>query len=457
MKELDVALFNAIDAKDITALRKVLAAGSDVEALNGKGYTPLHTAIVIGSASITQILLEAGADPNRGCATSHAPLVLVAKLDSPLQQWVADMQGGTAPKPAAGSMISSLLAHGADLARFGEEAASWGITNSSMEVLLALDAAGLDWDQQEQGVALPDRFFSQASPSGITTPEVVNFLLARGADPNRREHGRSLLSCFFCRGANLDLQVLDALLAAKPDIDATDALGATALMHAASREGAGRAEALACLLALGADPCLRDAQGKTAVDYAAALPSSAYLDVFRKHGITSRVMSGVALPAIAKGMTTGSYFVMFPLGAPLSLRWVGVANNSEAALDFLEQQYGFSRSPVGPFPVLQLVSVTDDTRAANPYAARFAGNAVLGNLLVLCFTAVAAKDYGDRNPAPANLRPMFAVSGVYPADALQEAQSCAEAQPGWSLVACLVTLTMLDDGYRNPLVEWKLC
>lgn len=461
--ELDAALFHAIDMEDVPALREALAAGADVEAMDAKGNTPLHNAIVTGNAALTRLLLEAGADPNRDNENSHPPLVLVAKLESPLMRWGVDEESAAGQTDAASAMISSLAAHGADVARLGPEAASFAVTNCSVEVLKALDEAGLSWNSAWPGeenasdfIPLVDIFFSQALLSGVTTPEVVGFLLAHGADISSRERGRPLLSCFLARGADLDVDVLKALLAASPDVNATDSQGMTALMHAASRSGSGRAAALELLLAAGANPGRKDLQGRTAIDWAAGVPAPDCLEVLRKHGGPARKRSSLVMPAIANDMPTGCFFISFPIGEPLCLRWVGVAQSSDAALDLLEQQYGFSRSPIGPFPVLQLLHVADANRTADPCAARYSGKAVPGDLLVLSFTAVAPKNYGDRNPLPANLRPLFTITGVYPADAQAAAKSFAQAQPGWSLVARLDTLTIIEDGYRRQVAELML-
>lgn len=454
------AMFRAIDTEDASALRAALTAGADADAMDANGNTPLHNAIVAGNAALTQLLLEAGADPNRGNAKSHPPLVLVAKLESPLLRWASDDASAAVQTEASSAMILSLAAHGAEVAQLGPEAASFAVTNCSVAVLKALDEAGLAWNDRWPGdedargfVPLVDRLFVQALLSGVTTPEVVTFLLQHGADINGRDRGRPLLSGFLARGADLDVAVLRAILAASPDINATDSTGETALMHAASRLGDGRATALELLLAAGADPKRKDLLGRTALDRAAGVPAPEAIKVLCMQGSPARKPSDLAMPAIANGMAAGGFFISFPIGEPPCLLWVGVAQNSDAALDLLEQHYVFSRSPVGPFPVLQLLHVVDAGRTADPGAARYSGKATLGELLVLSFTAVAPKDYGDRNPLPENLRPLFVVTGVYPADAQAAAESFAKTQPGWTLVARLVTLTIIEDGYRRQVAE----
>lgn len=466
IREIDAALFSAIEDEDGSALREALAAGADVEASDNKGNTPLHTAIIIGSAVITRQLLEAGADPNRGCASSHPPLVLAAKLNSPLFRWCCDDAEAREREKSALSITFSLIEHGADVARLGPEAASWAITNSSVATLKALGDAGLDWssawpgeEKSDKHITLVDMFLSQALLSGVTTPEVVNFLLARGADPNRSDYGRPLLNCFLARGADLGLAVLKAILAAAPAINATDEQGATALMLAASRYGNGRAEALESLLDARADPFIKDRQGRTVADWAAEIAEPAYLEILRKRGMdfgSAKKQSAVVWPLPAVDLRTGSFLALSAMGHPLSWCWIGMERSNEATLTLVEQRFGWSRSPIGPIPVLKLTSITDMNRKANPYAARHVGKAVLGNLLVLSFAAVLPKDNWTHEIDSTNPRPIFIVSGVFPSEAWEAAQTLAQAQPGWSLVARLEALPMMEDGHQSSVVELQV-
>lgn len=365
------------------------------------------------------------------------------------------------------SALLKALASGADLSQWLQTAAESAVmlalmSKSTVEVLEILRAAGLDMAQRSpehsaagKPVALFEKLLLQSLFGSVPTAGVASYLLSLGADPNRRVYGRPLLGAFLCRGADIDVAVLDALLAAGPDIDATDADGATALMHAACRHGSGRAEALERLLACGADPARRDHQGRSAADRAAALPAPAYLEVFRRHlqNAAGANASPVAVRFPAQDMAAGSFFVLEPIGAPLTWRWSAAAEDAAAALRLIETRYGTSRPPIGPFPTLQLVAASDRGGAADPYAARHAGQAAPGNLLVLCLTAYSPKEAHD--PQRADPRPIFVVTGVFGADARDAAQALAESQRGWSLVARLESLTLMTDGYADPVASVK--
>jgi ankyrin repeat protein len=294
--------------------------------------------------------------------------------------------------------------------------------------------------------ATVDALFAQAVLSGIAPPEFVDFLLAQGADPNSRHDGRPLLTRFFARSADVNLEVLESFLAASPAVNAVDGEGTTALMMAASRSGSGRAEALERLLAAGADPLARDAQGRTAVDWAAGVPAPDYVEVFRAHGMgrdSATPPGAIPAPQVLRELPPGLFFVLSPVGTPLSLRWVCAEESLDAAVKQVQERLAWSRSPIGPFPVLQLVSATDRSRLANALAVRQLGKAAPGALLVLSLVAVSQV-------------PLFVVSGVFPAAAVQAAQSMADAQPGWSMVARLETLTRMEDGCPSPVEELQI-
>jgi hypothetical protein len=364
------------------------------------------------------------------------------------------------------NVLDEALAAGADMKDWGYEAASIALTYSSVPVLRALGNAGLEWSARlpwlqdtDEFISVVDGLLSLALFSGVTTAKIVKFLLAQGADPNRRDNGRPLLNNFLLHGANIDLAVFKALLLGAPNVNATDALGVSALICAASRDGYGRAESFALLLAAGADPRQRDAQGKSVADWAAGVPVPAYLEVLRRHGLDAKTMpapSDSALPFSCQDLPADGYFVLAPMGKPLCLCWLGWAETVEAASHRVEQRYDWSRPPLGPFPILQRISPDGEGRLADPFAHRQAGNAVIGSLWVLTLIAFSPKDDWDNAASAPARRPIFVVSGLFPAEAQVEAQVCADRQQGWSILARLVTLTMIADGYLYPAAEMEL-
>lgn len=348
--------------------------------------------------------------------------------------------------------LRAVLARGENLREWGYETAEWGVTNASAEILELLHEAGLAWSAPVpwdtapgESISVVDNLLLQALLSGVTTPEVVRALLARGANPNLRVSGRPLLAAFLARGASLDLPVLDALLAARSDVNATDDEGATPLMHAVSRQGDGRREAIARLLAAGAEAGRRDNAGRSAADRAAGVPAPEYIEALRP-AAGSRAHAA-ATAATLPALPPGGYFVLQPIGEPLSLRWAAGADDAEAAQRFVEERLGWSRGPLGPFPILQRVSADDAPRPADPFAARQAGRVTPGQLLVLTVTGFALVDPRADDPEPEQPTPLFALVGIFPGDALAAARAHADTREGHSLVARLESLIRVTDGY----------
>ncbi len=72
-KAPDISIHKAAQAGNIEAVKQHLAAGTDVNAKDKYGRTPLHAAAVGGSKEVVELLIAKGADVNakyEECATS---------------------------------------------------------------------------------------------------------------------------------------------------------------------------------------------------------------------------------------------------------------------------------------------------------------------------------------------------------------------------------------------------
>src|SRR5688572_1862376 len=95
---------DAVQAKNVAAVRELLKKGADVNAAQGDGMTALHWAALNGDADVAQMLLYAGA--NTGAKTrigGYTPLHLAAQIGH---------ASVIAPLVAAGAHVGAATATG---------------------------------------------------------------------------------------------------------------------------------------------------------------------------------------------------------------------------------------------------------------------------------------------------------------------------------------------------------
>jgi len=72
--EVDIALIDAAFDGNIEAVKQHLAAGTDVNAKDRMGFTPLHHAVTFGHKEIIELLIAEGADVNAKTDDGVTPL-----------------------------------------------------------------------------------------------------------------------------------------------------------------------------------------------------------------------------------------------------------------------------------------------------------------------------------------------------------------------------------------------
>ena len=188
-------LIDAVRANDVGAVRTLLDARADVNAVQPDGTTALHWAVERDAIEIVQLLIRAGANVKATNRYGATPL------------WLASLNGNAAT-------IGVLLEAGAD-----PSAAS---------------------DEGETALMV-------AARTGKV--EAVNLLLARGADPNVKEQWRGQTALMWAAAEGY-ASVIEALVARGADVSARSNGGFTAILFAA-REG--RIAAVDALIKAGAD------------------------------------------------------------------------------------------------------------------------------------------------------------------------------------------------------------
>jgi hypothetical protein len=278
----------------------LVKAGADVNRPNPDGITPLLNALDNRHFDIAMFLLDKGANPHAWDMNGRTPLYIAVDMNS-YRQGMGGIGGPrarapgeaesaqAAPGPKAMDVVNRLIAMGVDTnhqltrkrpygagrGRFTEYDLRGGTgplmvaamrhDHAAMQVLLA-NGAEVDLQNVFQmtplmlaaGMSGTSRNIGGAPPEGdlqALAIRTIDLLLDAGAEVNAqvldsRTHTATLMSY----------------------VQGRDQEGRTALFAAA--EG-GRDRVVKHLLARGADPKVRDAAGKTALDYARSPPPAA--------------------------------------------------------------------------------------------------------------------------------------------------------------------------------------
>ena len=153
-------------------------------------------------------------------------------------------------------LVETLLGHAADIDVF--EAAALGRLDRVHELV--------DADPELARAYAPDGFHPLGLAAFFRHPDVVRFLLERGADVDAvARNARIKTTALQAAAASGDNESARLLLEAGADVNTTQPGGFTAL-HAAAAEG--NTELMELLLGHGADASARTDDGKTAADLA---------------------------------------------------------------------------------------------------------------------------------------------------------------------------------------------
>jgi ankyrin repeat protein len=240
-----VAADNGCDA----LLGRLLDAGATPLARDREGDTALARAARAGHASTVQFLLKRGADPEQRNLQGATALFVATQANRTRIVQILAEAGAKTDAPG----------------RSGVSPLSAAAFNGNLRLLEMFLARGADPSGRD---ATGKSAVVYAAARGFLP--IVRRLLDAGVDPNQR-YANDLTLLMWAAGHAHDapesdgLQVVELLLQKGAPVNAVDDRGRTALMNAAEL---GHAAIVRRLLSAGADPTLRDKDGKTAADLA---------------------------------------------------------------------------------------------------------------------------------------------------------------------------------------------
>ncbi len=202
----ETALHLVARAGNLDAARMLLKAGAVVDAREQLGMqTPLMWAVARRQPQMVELLISAGADVNiRGAIRDYQRVATAESRAKQLHE-----RGGLTPLLYAArencrECVEILLKHGADVNKAdptGVSALVFALMNSNWDIAKRLVEAGADvnqWDIYGQGplaVAIGGMGTANGRnpldddrPNTATGPELVQMLIARGANPNQQTY-----------------------------------------------------------------------------------------------------------------------------------------------------------------------------------------------------------------------------------------------------------------------------
>jgi ankyrin repeat protein len=223
-KAPDISIHDAAWDGNIEAVKQHLAAGTDVNAKDKNGWTPLHAAAFEDHKEIAELLIAKGADVNAKNKNGWTPLHFAALED---HKEVAEL----------------LIAKGADV---------------------------------------NPKDVSGETPLDVATHPDNSNASAETADLLRKHGGKSgAADSIHVAAAVVNIEAVKQHLAAGADVNAKNKLGSTPLHEAAAK---GSKEIAELLIAEGADVNAKIDDGRTPLDLAIQYKHPKTADLLRKHG-----------------------------------------------------------------------------------------------------------------------------------------------------------------------------
>jgi ankyrin repeat protein len=268
--------------------------GAPVDAGNGKGETPLHLAAQMGNTEMCRRLITSKANVNLRARNRWTPLHYAAASGQKdaatlLLEKGADIDASTdsasgTPLYMAASqrhkeVVKLLVDKGADVSASSTDLLYYAAWRGYKELAEACIKKGANVNAKSPGPwggdAVALYVFYDDGPD--SWGDVLELLLAHGADPNANDGSWSLLHYAVYEDISIVRNLLDK--GANPNVIDT---GGKSPLHYAAEEG--RRPAVELLIARGADLNTKDYEGRTPLSLAKEKGHNEIVDLLRKHG-----------------------------------------------------------------------------------------------------------------------------------------------------------------------------
>ena len=157
------------DVEEIKHLLSIEVNPNCSKARGTKG-TPLYYAALYRNKDVVQLLMKAGADPNKLNATGESPLLYAAYRSYPDLVKLL-IENGADPKKAESAKIRTPL--------------YWAVKDGSIDLTKLLLGAGAEVNRKDNGGKTPIHY-----AAGNGNQNMVKLLLDAGADPNMKDFWR---------------------------------------------------------------------------------------------------------------------------------------------------------------------------------------------------------------------------------------------------------------------------
>ncbi len=258
----ETALHLAAEQNNVPVLKCLLAAGADVSAKYGRSaHTPLSWAVTVGSFKAAEALVQAGVKPDLFCAAGMGDLPAVKAFFTEDGALIAGAsKTGSSRYDAGGNILPCPPTTEVEIISDALYAAARSGRADVVKQLLTRKP-DLAFRAYLGGTPL---HWAHFSGSRVT----IDLLRAAGADPTMVDHVFKCTPRAFgiCVSANWGITQLVREQLRQDPLLANIAQGRGTPLHEAARGG--QRGIVELLLAAGADPSLRDREGKTAMEIA---------------------------------------------------------------------------------------------------------------------------------------------------------------------------------------------